>query len=352
MGSTKLMKGAYFTDIHVGAKANSEQHNQDCHDYVDWFCDNVKKEGDVDYICFVGDWHEVRNSINIFTLKHSYEMAKKINSLGLPVYFIIGNHDLYHRSNRDIYSTYAWSEFENFIMVEEPTVVENMGDGVLMCPYLFHEEYPKLVEYRNVPMWVGHFEFKGFIVTGYNITMKSGPDHNDFNHQKRIISGHFHKRQTMGNTTYIGNTFPTSFADAGDFERGMMIYNHDGDDMKFLDWEDCPKYISGTLSSILDGKTKLYPNARVKCVADIPINYEESIEIRKTMIENNQLREFVIEESNEINEALTETETEVEVEVDLEGELGDVDEMVVGMLGDIDSEHIDNQLLIDEYVNL
>jgi len=350
MGTTKLMKGAYFTDLHVGAKSNSEQHNQDCLDYVDWFCNNVKEEGNVDYICFVGDWHEVRNSINIFTLKHSYDMAKKINDLDLPVYFIIGNHDLYHRSNRDIYSTYTWTEFENFIMVEEPMVLDNIGDGVLMCPYLFHEEYPKLAEYKNVPMWVGHFEFKGFVVTGYNITMKTGPDHQDFNQQKQILSGHFHKRQHKGNTTYIGNTFPTSFADAGDNERGMMFYDHNDDSMDFRDWDDCPKYINGKLSDIIAGNIKLYPNARVQVVDDISINYEESIEIRKTYIENNDLREFTITESTEIDEALTETETDVEVELD--GELGTVDEMVVEMLSDIESDHIDNDMLEDIYIGL
>ena len=350
MGTTKLMKGAYFTDLHVGAKSNSEQHNQDCHTYIDWFCDNVKKEGDIDYICFVGDWHEVRSSINIFTLKHSYEMAKKINDLGLPVYFIIGNHDLYHRSNRDVYSTHPFREFENFIIIDEPLVVDNIGDGVLMCPFLFHEEYKSLAEYKNIPMWVGHFEFKGFIVTGYNITMKSGPNHGDFKQQKDIVCGHFHKRQQKGNTTYIGNTFPTSFADAGDTERGMMIFDHKTGDMSFKDWKECPKYIMGKLSDVLEDRIKLYPQARVQVVADIPITYEESIEIKKTYIENNDLREFTITESAEIDEALTETETEVEV--DLDGELGTVDEMVVDMLGDIESEHIDNDMLESIYIGL
>ena len=348
----KLMKGAYFTDFHVGAKANSEQHNQDCHNYIDWFCENVKKEGDVDYICFGGDWHEVRSSINVFTLKHSYDMAKKINDLGLPVYFIIGNHDLYHRSNRDVHSTHAWNEFDNFIIIDEPTVFENIGDSVLMCPYLFHDEYSKLAEYKNVPMWVGHFEFKGFIVTGYNITMKSGPDHTAFKQQREIISGHFHKRQTKGNVTYMGNTFPTSFADAGDNERGMMIYDHNAHEKKFLNWEDCPKYIKANLSDVLEGRVKLHEQARVRCIADIPINYEESVEIKKTMIEDNNLREFTLEESSELDEALSETETEVEAEARLEGELGGVDEMVIQMLGDIDSEHIDNELLSDIYRKL
>jgi len=342
-----LSKGAYFTDLHVGAKSNSQQHNEDCVNYIDWFCANVKADPEIDYICFVGDWHEVRSAINVFTLKYSYEIATKINDLDLPVYFIIGNHDLYHRNNRDIYSVVPFNEFKNFNIIDKPTVIENIGDGVLMCPFLFHEEYTKLSQYNKIPFWVGHFEFKGFVVTGYNITMKTGPDHTDFDGPENIISGHFHKRQTSGNVTYIGNTFPTNFSDAGDVERGMMIFNHTNKDMKFLDWEDCPKYITGTLSDIIAEKIKLYPNSRVRCVADIPITYEESLELKKTFIEGYDLREFAIEESSEIQEALTETETTIN-----ERNLGTVDEMVVEMLNDIESEHIDNDLLSEIYQNL
>ena len=122
MNTNKLKKAAMFTDLHVGAKSNSEQHNQDCMEYIDWFCNNVKADAEIDHIIFLGDWHEVRSTINIFTLKHSYEIAKKVNELGLPVYFVIGNHDLYHRSNRDVYSVHPFREFDNFIMIDEPTV--------------------------------------------------------------------------------------------------------------------------------------------------------------------------------------------------------------------------------------
>ena len=74
-----LRKGAFFTDLHVGAKSNSQQHNEDCVNYIDLFCANVKADPDIDYICVVGDWHEVRSAINVFTLKYSYEIATKVN---------------------------------------------------------------------------------------------------------------------------------------------------------------------------------------------------------------------------------------------------------------------------------
>lgn len=335
-----LKKGAFFTDLHVGAKSNSQQHNEDCVNYIDWFCANVRADPEIDYICFVGDWHETRSAVNVFTLKYSYEIASKINDLGLPVYFIIGNHDLYHRNNRDIYSVLPFQEFDNFNIITEPTVVNHIGDGVLFCPFLFHEEYPNLVEFNKVPFWVGHFEFKDFVVTGYNITMKTGPDHTNFKKPEHIISGHFHKRQQSGNVTYIGNTFPTNFSDAGDFERGMMIYDHDKHNMEFVDWDDCPKYITGLLSEIIAKKIPLFPNARVRCVADIPITYEENLELKKTFIESYDLREFTIEESSEIQEVLSATETTIN-----DNELGTVDEMVVVMLNEIESDHIDTNLL-------
>jgi len=342
-----LHKGAFFTDLHVGAKSNSQQHNEDCVNYIDWFCANVKADPEIDYICFCGDWHEVRSAINVFTLKYSYEIATKLNDLGLPVYFIIGNHDLYHRNNRDIYSVVPFHEFENFTIIDTPTVFDNIGDGVLMCPFLFHEEYADLVQYNKIPFWVGHFEFKGFVVTGYNITMKTGPDHTDFTGPEDIISGHFHKRQCSGNVTYMGNTFPTNFSDAGDRERGMMVFDHDKKEKTFFDWEDCPKYIKGLLSDIVSENIKLYPNARVRCIADIPITYEESLELKKTFIEAYDLREFSIEESSEIQDALTGTETAVD-----DKDLGTVDEMVVEMLSEIESDHIDNELLSTIYQKL
>ena len=90
--SKKLKKGAMCTDIHFGKKMNSEVHNEDCLNYLDWFCENVKNDPSIDHVWFLGDWNEQRAAINGLTLKYSYAGAKKLNELGLPVYFLLGNH--------------------------------------------------------------------------------------------------------------------------------------------------------------------------------------------------------------------------------------------------------------------
>lgn len=346
-----LKKFASFTDIHFGKKQNSEQHNKDCIRFLQWFCDNVRNDPKVDHIVFMGDWHENRSALNISTLHYSYIGASMLNDLGLPVYFIVGNHDLFHRNNRDIHSVILFNEMHNFIVIDEPTYVDDIHGGVLLSPYLFHHEYSNLTEYLKVPIWMGHFEFKGFNITGHSdYKMPVGPDPEDYKQPHLIFSGHFHKRQADQNIVYTGNTFPMDFGDAGDIDRGMTLYDFEQDDVEFRNWHDCPKYIKTTLSKIADGTEQLSNYARVRCIVDTPITFEQMTELRQHFVDTYQLREFIMEEANEVGEALSETEASIDID---EGtELADVNDLVMQMLDDIDTEHIDNQKLIGIYQRL
>lgn len=351
----KYKKTATFTDIHWGAKSNSELHNQDCQRFIDWFCEQVKNDSSIDHIIFMGDWYENRSAINIATMNYSYRGAQKLNSLGLPVYFIVGNHDLYHRHTREIHSVAPFNEFSNFIIIDEPVVVSEIGRGALLSPYLFPDEYPNLSEYLKLETWWGHFEFKGFVITGYNIKMPTGPDPTLFKGPKHIFSGHFHKRQTEGNITYIGNAFPSNFGDAGDFARGMATYDHVLEKMVFTDWPDCPKYVRVKLSKMLDPDFKLPEQARVKCVLDSELSFEDSSVVREEYMKQFNLRELVLEETNELDEVLSNTETTAADDVTEMATLSDintVDQLVIQMLTDIKSDKIDATTLVEQYKRL
>ena len=346
----KQKRGAFLTDIHFGKKANSPQHNEDCLKFVDWFVEQVKKDGKIDYIAFLGDWNEHRSALNISTLNYSYQGAKKLNAVGLPVYFIIGNHDLYHRNSRDVHSVVNFQEFKNFIVIDQPRIIEEVEGKMLLSPYMFPNEYPDLAKYLSLPFWAGHFEFKGFEVTGSGVIMPTGPEPTDFFGPRDIISGHFHKRQKQWNITYMGNVFPMDFGDAGDNNRGMMVYDHIQQERTFIDWPDCPKYIKTDLSSVLDGTVTLVPEARVQVLADIPISYEESTFIKKNFTDKYKLREFKLDESPDIQLIISETDGKNVLEgVD---KLASVDQLVQLMLNEIESDHIDPAKLNEIYRNL
>lgn len=344
-----LNKAACFTDIHWGRKNNSEVHNQDCTRYVEWFCEQVKKDPDIDHIVFMGDWFEQRSAINGLTLDYAYKGACKIKNLNLPVYFIVGNHDLYYRTTREVCSTEFFDSL-GFNIINKPKVYEELGsNGALMCPYLFGDEYSNLAKYFKIPVWFGHFEFKGFILTGETKKMDHGPDPEDFDKPTQIFSGHFHKRQSSKNITYIGNVFPADFSDANDTARGMMVYDYDKNETVFSDWADCPSYIRTKLSDLIKSADDiLRKDATVSCIVDIDLNYEQSIKVREQLTKKYQLREITLLENPERMALLEDTEIDEE---ELQN-LDTTEALVINMLEKIEADSIDKNKLIEIYKDL
>lgn len=293
LAANKPKKVAMFTDIHFGKKGNSIMHNQDCLDFVAWYCQKVREEGGVTHAIFMGDWFENRNAVNVLTMNYAHEALKQLNALGIPVIIIIGNHDLYHRENRKVFSTRVFEDLQNITLVSEPTVI----DGMLICPYLFKNEYPMLAQYSKIKYWFGHFEFRNFVITGTDRVMDHGPDHTLFSAPKYIFSGHFHKRQVRDNVIYIGNTFPMDYGDQGDDERGMAFLNTETEEVWFENWEDCPTFRKVRLSKILDGSFSFPQKCRVRCTIDTDIHYSEAQALREAMVKELGLREFALEEN-------------------------------------------------------
>lgn len=297
-----LKKAGIFTDIHLGRKNSSEIHNRDCFNFIKWFV-NQCKENKVDHIVFCGDWFEHRDSISGKTLDWSHKCIKYIeDNLGVPFFFIIGNHDLVYRNTRNAFNTKIFEPFNNMFIIDDnfSTVIGNKK--CLFCPYLFSDEYSEQI--RNInshDVVYGHFEFKGFVVTGETKVLEHGPEHEDFKKPDRIFTGHFHKRQNKGNVYYLGNTFPMDYSDANDTNRGMAIYEYGSDDLKFIDWEDAPTYIRCDFSDLIKTPKKiLRKHATVRCIVDDDeLGYEDILEIKNHLMEKYSLRELRLEEPAE-----------------------------------------------------
>lgn len=282
-----------FTDIHFGARSNSDQHLQDCLDYIDWFCDLARAEK-ATHIAFLGDWFENRNAINVRTMKYSQEAARRLDALGLPIYFIIGNHDLYHRSNRSVFSTDGFSDLKNFTLVNEPLEI---APDMFMTPFLFKDEYPQLAEKINSYKYVlGHFEFRDFVVTGADRRLEHGPDASQFTGPKYLLSGHFHLRQVNKNVVYIGNAFPTTYGDAGDDQRGAALLTTADEDLVFFNYENAPMFYKTRLTQVLAGDVDFKPRARVRCILDADVSYSDVQALREEMMATFELREFSVQE--------------------------------------------------------
>jgi DNA repair exonuclease SbcCD nuclease subunit len=280
--------------------------------------------------------------------RHQRADANSLNALGIPIIFLVGNHDLYHRNSRSIYSTDPFQDLENFYLISEPTT---LAPGWLAAPYLFREEYSEHVASINGHDYVlGHFEFKSFVLTGATTMLEHGPDATDFNGPRYIFTGHFHKRQAGHNVIYIGNTFPTNYGDAGDAERGCAIFDVTADDVRFTDWPAAPLFFKTTLSRVVAGDADFPPGSRVRCILDIAVSYSDVQALREELMTELQLREFSVEEDTA---ARTDQLTEG-LQLDGEVDLTSLDSTVRKLIheGVQPSPTIDPTMLVDIYSEL
>ena len=331
-------KVACFTDIHFGLKSNSNVHNQDCEEFVDWYIAKAKEEG-CDVGIFMGDWHHNRNSLNITTMDYSLRALEKLGKAFDKFYFFPGNHDLYYKDKRDIHSVEFGKYIPGITVVHEPTTIGN----VTLCPWLVGDEW-KTVGKKGGKYIFGHFELPSFFMNA----MVQMPDHGEiqldsFANYELGFSGHFHKRQQQKNMVYIGNAFPHNYADAWDDDRGMMILEWDGEPV-YHAWPNQPTFRTVTLSRLIDeADTIIKPKQHLRVALDIDISYEEASFIKEKFITDYNIRELtLIAERKEV---------EINTNIDIQS-FESVDQIVSNQIVNIDSDTYNKNTLLEIYNSL
>ena len=337
---TNLFKKAiFFTDLHFGLKSNSDVHNNDCLEFIEWMTKLGKEQG-CETCFFLGDYHNNRASMNLKTMAYAVRGLEILSENFQQTFFIPGNHDLFYRDKRDIQSVEWAKHIPNVRIVNE---FFKEGD-VSMIPWLVKDEH-KRIERIHAKYCLGHLELPHFLMNG-SVEM---PDHGEIQHDhfaniENVYSGHFHKRQHKRNITYVGNCFPHNYGDTGDDARGCMIVEW-GKEHTFHTWPDQPTYRVFTLSHLINDAEKiLVPKMHVRVNLDIDISYEEATFIKETFVDTYKLREITL----------------LPVKKEFEGgdvqpgsiEFLSVDQIVSDQISTINSDHYDPKLLLDIYRNL
>ena len=331
-------KAVVFTDIHYGLKNNSQEHNNDCDNFIKWAVKKGLDEGS-DTCIFLGDWHHCRSSLNLHTLNYSLKALELLNDSFKHVYFITGNHDLYYRDKRDIYS-FEWAKhLPNITIINDKFV----KDDVAFVPWLVGDDYKNIKKIKAKYMF-GHFELPHFMMNA----LVEMPDSGTINSEQmanieHVYSGHFHMRQSRGNVTYIGNCFPHNFSDNGDDQRGIAIIDWDKGHT-FHAWPDQPLYLVTKLSALLDDADSLLkPQMVVKVDIDVNISYEEANFVKETFLTKYNLREISLIPSK--NKTLDEdTLTSISI--------NNIDTIINEQIQSIESDHYDTNMLMKIYNDL
>ena len=334
-------RAAIFTDLHLGHHNNEKQFNEDCFNFIKWFV-SVAKSNAVDSIIFLGDFFHNRNSIHLSTLNYSVECLEMLDSIKIPVYFILGNHDIYFKESRRVASTIIAKKYSNITVFNNITSIDN----VMFCPWLVADEWKRVIKLANTSAYVfGHFELPHFLMNAsVEMPEHEGLKYEHFDNVKELVfTGHFHKRQSKGKVLYMGNAFPHNFGDAWDDERGMILLDW-GKSPVFLKWPDAPNYRTQKMTELLDApeisiNEKTY--ARITVDLDLPHNEIKFIkDIFEVHFSPRKLD--MIFNTKEYNNDSFNNNVEFQ----------SVDQIVIEGLKSIDSVSIDKSVLIDVYHSL
>jgi DNA repair exonuclease SbcCD nuclease subunit len=327
------------TDLHLGMRNNSKQHNEWCVEFVKWMIQQAQAKN-IRTCLFLGDWSHNRSNVNVITLNYSLQALRLLNEGFDNVIMLLGNHDLYFRDKLDIHSIPYASEFSNIHLITQPTFTNECA----FVPWLVGDEYKK-IPHINKPYLFCHAEIARFKMNA----MVELPDHgglnsDHFKNQQLVFSGHFHKRQRKGNILYIGNCFPHNFADAHDDDRGVMFWQP-GQEPTFAKWPGAPKFRVLNLSQVLIDPQLYIDNLTfAKINVDVDMNYEDSNFIRDLL--ENELQALDIHFINNQNGQLDVEYNDDEVNFE------SVDSIVLSHLNSIESTAMDKSVLTQIYQSI
>ena len=136
---------------------------------------------------------------------------------------IIGNHDLINEKGKE----HSLKFLKPYVKLVEYTPHLSQSTGVYLMPY-FSDNKDLEEWFLHAPSgqkFIMHQGFQGAFMGDYvqDKTSISPELVKNF----KVISGHYHKHQTVGTVTYIGSPYTMSFGEANDGPKGFLILNED-----------------------------------------------------------------------------------------------------------------------------
>jgi DNA repair exonuclease SbcCD nuclease subunit len=247
-------------DLHLGIRNNSLEWSEIQSDFlINSFLQKVDEEGfdpDRDILVQVGDWHHVRESMNVRIYKLSLKIAEVLTKkFKRGVFMILGNHDVYYKDRTDTHSLEGFNLiYDNFHIFSKPQALTINSHNFLMLPWI--ESLSQLKEvvstYRSSKYVFCHADFKGFSFNKFQ-KLEHGLDQEDTHAFTRIYSGHIHIRQEKGNVLYVGTPYEMDRGDRGN-QKGFYVLDVSTNTIseKFIPNDFSPRHIKFDLIDLLE----------------------------------------------------------------------------------------------------
>jgi hypothetical protein len=189
-------------------------------------------------VIHMGDLMDRRKYVNFNTLHQVKDRFIRFfadNNINLHI--TLGNHDTFYKNTNFINSiNELFGDSKNIILYDKPTELQFDTLKIGIVPWITNDNENDCLDFlqtTSASILVGHFEINGFEVVT-NIRHSSGSDSEMFSKFDKVLSGHFHLRQSKQNIHYLGTQYELSFGDVNS-KKGFTILDTDTRELEFIE---------------------------------------------------------------------------------------------------------------------
>lgn len=310
-------------DLHYGEKGDSEKHNLQTNECLEWAVQEAK-DRDCDTVVQFGDWFHNRNKVNVNTMNYGIDGAKILNNGFRKAYTLVSNHDIYHRDRLDVNSMEILRPYIN--VIDKPTELPEYP-SVIMWPWVTTGE--KWDEYLNASkgyrFLFAHLELNTFLMNDH-YEMEHGYSPKELRDFEHVYTGHYHSPQNKNNITYLGIPFGVTMSEANR-ELGIYFLDTESGELEFVEYTNV-QVISipyERLTEVIDNYDPENTSIRV----EFPDDLEDETEISRvqTLLEEMNFSEHKIQYTDKKTKEL------LDVDVGEVEEVENIDNVVKTFIG-------------------
>lgn len=240
------MKVYMISDTHLGVYPLSLYKWMDIQ--MDYFYKNMipyiketVEEGDI--LIHLGDLFDNRDNVPVITLNKTEELFKELGRI-LPVYVLVGNHDLWNEGDNSINTPKIFGHMDNVTVYSETHTIELCGKKLVLMPWVEHK-VDMIDEIKNNQ---GDYLFCHSDLNGCRMHLSSIAHNNkdkidvgEFSGYEKVFSGHIHIKQTNKNFIFIGSPYQMDRNDIGD-KKGMTVLDVVSGEVDFVPNDISPEF--------------------------------------------------------------------------------------------------------------
>ena len=243
-----------ISDTHFGVRSNSREWM----DIIEEFFTKqliplLKEEGRPgDILVHCGDTFDSRQSINLYVMNKAISIMEQLVEI-MPVYTIVGNHDIFMKYSNDINSMKIFKHLSNFTVFEKPQMVTAGNKRLFFLPWVEeHDDLTAIIQdpKNSADIMFCHSDVKG-ISFNRHVKIEDGTAIESFSGYDRVYSGHIHYAQKHKNLRMLGTPYELTRSDMGNPKSTWLLDLETNEEQC---WENTvsPKFLRYRLEWILE----------------------------------------------------------------------------------------------------